>query len=211
MCAENGQVGLVLEQKLGWSSSDEQAISVNTLATVLGSLGLAVGSQIAGKLLTRLDKKAILLYSNVLQLVIVAPLKLICSTPTILIGRFLFGFVNACSNLAFSQAMNDTVPSDHINMYGWLINSGFMLGILLSNMLGMLVPLQDKAMMREDEMWRVVYGFPVALQLFSVFALTVLFPEAEVPIEKIYELTSDEQRNAIQDKKTNKEVGMSEE
>ena len=112
VCAENGQVGLVLEQKLGWHSSKDQFVSVNTLATVLGSAGLAFGSQLAGNLLAKFDKKSILLYSNVIQLVIVAPLKMVCSTPTILMGRFLFGLVNACSNLAFSESLNQTVPSE---------------------------------------------------------------------------------------------------
>ena len=71
-----------------------------------------------------------------------------------------------------------------------------MLGIFLSNLLGMLVPLQDKQHMLDDQMWRVVYGFPVVIQLFSVYALTCLYPERDVPLEDIYELTDEEEQCA---------------
>ena len=65
--------------------------------------------------------------------------------------------------------MNDTVPPEHMNLYGSFVNSGFCAGIFLSNFFGLMVPLDDGEnpdvieQMKEDGYWRLVYGFPIVL------------------------------------------------
>ena len=44
LLGENGQVGFIIAEKLGWSKDDGSALINNTLITVFGGIGLAVGS-----------------------------------------------------------------------------------------------------------------------------------------------------------------------
>lgn len=41
---ENGQVGFILREKFGWERKSKSFIDLTTLSTVMGPIGLAVGS-----------------------------------------------------------------------------------------------------------------------------------------------------------------------
>jgi hypothetical protein len=49
LLGENGQVGFVLAEKLGWNK-DGTALTKNTIITVAGTSGLALGSMFGGKI-----------------------------------------------------------------------------------------------------------------------------------------------------------------
>lgn len=95
--------------------------------------------------------------------------------------------------------------------YGIVINAGICLGVFFSNFLALLVPLEVKndptsyEALKLDNNWRIVYGFPALVELFSLIILlcsvkhislldlvkTDQKEEAVVLIKKIYRLSED--------------------
>ena len=61
-----------------------------------------------------------------------------------------------------------------------LINLGYSLGIFLSNCLGFIVPLENKEAMKEDHLWRVVIGFPIILELYSIIAVYLFYKHPSI-------------------------------
>lgn len=58
------------------------------------------------------------------------------------------------------------------------MNAGFNAGNFLSNFFGLMIPLDnggegDVQKMIDDENWRIVFGFPIVLELFAI--VTLLF------------------------------------
>ena len=75
--------------------------------------------------------------------IVINGIKQILTTPTILIGRVLFGVCVGISNICLSKVLNDTIPSEVGQKYGMFQNGGITGGVFISNFLGALVPLYD--------------------------------------------------------------------
>jgi MFS family permease len=175
---ENGQVGYILSEKLNWDENGN-AMALMTLCTVIGSLGIAIGSMIGGMIGTKYGIRRVLIITNVLNLAFCG-LKLIENTHTIIIGRFLHGLGCGILNFCFGKALNDTVPDRVSQGYGMFTNSGICLGIFVSNFIGFWVPALDEdglLALKNDQNWRIVYGFPMIMQLFSVILIVLFVPE----------------------------------
>ena len=92
MLAENGQTGFVFAEKLGWNKAGT-GLYMNTLVTVAGQLGIAIGSILGSKviLMNSGNNLSRLIYQfNAISLCFNI-LKMILNTYTILIGRFGYG------------------------------------------------------------------------------------------------------------------------
>ena len=80
-----------MDKKLGWKAVESTAtVNLNTLTTMLGLVGLSIGSLLGGKIVPRLGIWKSILISNFLGMASNG-IKLILTTPTIFIGRILFG------------------------------------------------------------------------------------------------------------------------
>ena len=91
MLAESGQVGFILDKKLNWKAVESTAlVNYNTLNTMLGLVGLSIGSLLGGKVVPRLGVWRSILICNFLNMGSNG-IKLILATPAIFIGRILFG------------------------------------------------------------------------------------------------------------------------
>ena len=64
-------------------------------------------------------------------------------TETVLAGRFLFGVGVGIGNVCLSKVLNDCIPNEYSQYYGLFQNSGYGVGIFISNLIGILVPLVD--------------------------------------------------------------------
>ena len=92
MLAENGQTGFVFAEKLGWNKAGT-GLYMNTLVTVAGQLGVAIGSVLGSRfiLMNGSNNLSRLFYLfNIISLCFNL-LKLILNTYTILIGRLGYG------------------------------------------------------------------------------------------------------------------------
>ena len=87
--AENGQVGYILSEKLGWKENGNE-IALMTTCTVLGALGLAFGTNLGGNIGSKYGLRKVLLIANFLNFFINI-LKQIENTYILFMGRFLFG------------------------------------------------------------------------------------------------------------------------
>ena len=84
--------------------------------------------------------------------------------------------------MCFSKAMDNYIPASTVQKYSILLNSGLCWGIFFSNFLGLLVPVEDAddpssyQALKDDENWRVVYGFCGIAQFFVVISVIFFFP-----------------------------------
>lgn len=156
-----------------------------TITTVLGSLGLSIGSAVGGKIGARFGLRRSLLVATALG-ILSNFVKLIDTTATVMVGRLLFGFFNGITSFCQSKAINDTVPPELMNFHGSSLGFGLALGIFLSNFLAVTLPIDESGtpegnkMMAEDQMWRLVYGFPILLQLISFLAVLLYYTQPSI-------------------------------
>lgn len=119
-------------------------------------------------MLARVGHWNLLVLCNILQLLLSASLKQVPITAVIMAGRFVSGLLVGHQNICFAKALNDTVPAEVLNSYAVLMSSSFNAGLLLSNIVGIVVPLNngqpgDVERMINDENWRVVFAFPAVM------------------------------------------------
>lgn len=150
-----------------------------TIVTVLALLGLSVGSYFGGLMLPKFGSRKLILIANIVSLVFNI-LKLYLNTVTIMIARLVFGFCMGITCVCLSKAINDTVPAKDSAIYGAFVNAGFAIGITLSNCMGMLIPLDngeegDIQKMKDDENWRLLFGVPIILEIYTILALLYIF------------------------------------
>jgi len=81
-----------------------------------------------------------------------------------------------------NKALSDTVPNQFAQAYGILVNAGITGGIFASNFLGVLIPLEEEGQeaMLADTNWRVVYGFPILLALYTILVTTFKFKKLSI-------------------------------
>jgi len=78
------------------------------------------------------------------------------------IGKFLFGFSSGVINVAGPKMLDETVPTDLLGAFGIATNAYICLGIGLAMIVGAGLPEEgDIQGFKDDELWRLVYGFPL--------------------------------------------------
>lgn len=146
--AECGQVGLVLDKKLGWNafgtSEESNLFNSLTISTILASVGMGVAGYFAGSLIPKYGSRKVLLVCNIIALLFNL-VKLIENTAAIMVGRFMFGFTMGIACVCLSKAINDTVPSKFASQYGAFVNAGLGTGCCISNLLGFLIPIDSSS------------------------------------------------------------------
>lgn len=173
---ENGQVGFVLAEKLGWQKTG--LLTNASLLTVIAPVGIAVGSSVAGKAAEKVGGiRNLLLLANSVA-ILANLLKLFMTLPTILIGRLVFGISTGLMNFSFNKALNDSVPASQASKYGLLVNSGICLGLFAAGVCSLIVPIEDPQdptsllALREDQNWRIVYSVPIAVEVVCLLLLS---------------------------------------
>ena len=172
--AENAQVGFVLEKKLNWETPN-----YNLITTIAANIGLGIGSLLGGIITPKLGLKNTIIICNFLGL-FSNLLKQILSTETIISGRLLFGITSGILTFCMTKVLNDTVPSEVMNLYGGLINISFSFGIFASNFLGMIIPLDDEqseSKIKETNLWRIIYGMPIIFEFLGLIIVIFLFKQ----------------------------------
>lgn len=142
--AECGQVGFVLDQKLGWNATTDDADFFNnlTIVTVMALLGMIFGGYIGGLLLPKFGSRRLIIAANIISLIF-NTLKQIESTGTIMTARFAYGVAMGLAAVSLSRTINDTVPAKDAPKYGAFVNAGFGIGIFFSNLMGLLIPINN--------------------------------------------------------------------
>ena len=140
--SESGQVGYVLNVKLGWNAREGDFMNMYNWVIIIGVFGLAIGSVFGRTIANRFGLYNTLIGTLVLSIVF-NTVKCIEYTPCILIGRFCFGLINGVATFCQSKALNDTVPPAYTNIYIGSVNMGFVIGRFISNFFATLLPLDE--------------------------------------------------------------------
>lgn len=91
-----------------------------------------------------------------------------------MIGRFLQGFAGGVFNMINAKCIFETVPEKYSGVMGCLTNTLNLWYGMISVMLGMTLP-TDPQEMRDDGMWRLVYGFPMLFMTAHLILITTVF------------------------------------
>ena len=110
--------------------------------TVLASLGIGIGAYFGGSLLPKYGSRKLIIVSNTIGLIFNS-LKLVENTAIIMVARFGFGLIMGVALVCLSRVINDTVPAQSAPKYGAFVNAGFAIGIFGSNLMGLIIPLDD--------------------------------------------------------------------
>lgn len=176
----------MLDQKFGWNAYSDDAIFFNnlTLVTVATSFGMIFGGYLGGYLLPRYGSRRIIIVVNTISLVMNI-IKLLENTVAIMVSRLILGLCVGISTVCLGRAINDTVPAKNIALYGAFVNAGYGIGIALSNLMGLMIPLNngeegDLQKMKDDENWRVVFGVPIILEVYTLIVLLFIIKHESI-------------------------------
>lgn len=95
---------------------------------------------------------------------------------TISVGRFFVGVGAGMIMTTSPKVIEETVPS-HLMSWGFGISTNIALNFatLLDSMLALQMPDdQDKENLQNSAVWRLIYGIPIPLSLFSLIMLLTL-------------------------------------
>ena len=146
--------------------------------TVIGPIGIAAGSTFGGKMSEVVGGIRRLIITANLVAIAANLLKLYMTLPTMLIGRFIFGFTTGLMNFSLNKAINDTVPASHAQNYGLAVNAGICLGLFTAGLCSLVVPIEDPLdsssliALKQDENWRIVYSVPILIELLGLFLVS---------------------------------------
>ena len=90
--SETGQIGFIFDVQLEWGAQAQKGQIVNmiTVLVLLGTIGNAIGSYLSGIITPKFGIRKTIIFCNVLSLLFNL-MRMILTTPTVMIGRFLFG------------------------------------------------------------------------------------------------------------------------
>jgi MFS family permease len=166
----NTQTAPLLAVKFGWSVEEDRLY--NTLISNSSLVGLLVGSLFAGKLISYGRHKAIH-YMNGL-VIIGTSISLIRTIPTIIIGRFVSGFAAGVLTTAMTKCIVETLPNEIAGMFGAATAISINFAGVICLVLGLLLP-DDPAQYKDDNNWRVIYGFPYIFVIMQFLLLSLVF------------------------------------
>lgn len=163
------QIFPVLEAKFGWTH--EEALMNHSLIGSSSIAGVMVGSLFGGGIIDKGRRRAILMISVLIY--IGAGITLILTVPTIIIGRFICGIAAGILTMCNAKSIVETVPVKYNGVFGALTNILICYGGLIALSLGLALP--DEEHYKDDEMWRLTYGFPMVLSTIQILLLLLVF------------------------------------
>lgn len=116
--SECGQVGLVLDKKLGWNAfsnsedknKDSSLFNNLTITIGIAALGMGFGAYLGGALLPRFGSRKLIIFCNVISLIFNI-IKLIESTAAIITARLVYGTAMGIAAVCLARSINDTIPA----------------------------------------------------------------------------------------------------
>lgn len=165
----------VFQAKFGWT--DDETIFNNTLISTSSIIGMMVGSLVGGKTITIGRRKAAI-YVEILAIV-GAGISLVRTVPTICLGRFLYSVTAGHTNIIMGKSIDETLPSELSGKFGTFLNTYICVGVMGCFFLGALLP-TDEADYVNDEMWRVIYAFPILIAIIQITLFLFIFKEEPI-------------------------------
>ena len=168
----NSQTTKVFEAKLGWDK--DETILYNTIISSSAIIGLAIGCIFGGGLLTR-GRRKMAFYAHLIAIIASG----ICMFDTVLfltLGRFVLGFAAGICNLIYSKSITENFPEKLAATLAMMCNASICIGIFTCFVLGGILPdPDDLEANKDDQLWRVIYGMPAAIGVFSILILLFVF------------------------------------
>jgi MFS family permease len=149
-----------------------------SMITTLSSLGAAIGSLTSGPLM-KIGKKNCIHLSNAI-VIVGASLTLVKNTPTVAVGRFLYGLAAGAFSVFVPSFINEITPTELKGPFGSATQILITLGIFIANILG--IPMPDclidiqtnhcpgtdprerpyvPGSFINDDYWRILFGLPI--------------------------------------------------
>ena len=130
----------------------------NTALSSIAILGLTLGSIFSKPVLQGLGRRFSLLMSNILIVIITIPNAFTLSGYLLGTSRFLLGVVSGLQINGSSMIIGEAVPTEYQSNVGTCINNGIVTGIFITNCFDLLLPYNDAADSKDDNLWRISYS-----------------------------------------------------
>ena len=135
-------------------------------------MGSITGSKIGPKIgiyRMLLAVNGIAIFSNLI--------KVIETSTTIFVGRFLFAVCAGAANFCMSKAISETVPIKYEQRYGIFVNSGIQTGTFMTSVFGVFLPRFDSGTeaFKNDQIWRIVWLVPIIFEVISLILIPIFF------------------------------------
>ena len=108
MLGENTQASFIFEAKFQWDQ--DQAFAFNSALTLIGVIGLAIGSLTGGRVCALFGLRKSLICSTLINIVANIIKVSYLSYPGLFIGRMLFGFGTGVLSFCLGKCINEPVP-----------------------------------------------------------------------------------------------------
>ena len=157
---------------MGWDK--DETILYNTIISSSAIIGLAIGCIFGGGLLTR-GRRKMAFYAHTLAIISSA----ICMFDTVLfltLGRLVLGFAAGILNLIYGKSIIENFPEKLASTLAMMCNASICIGIFACFVLGGILPDPDDIEAnKDDQMWRIIYGMPVAIGVFGILSLLFVY------------------------------------
>lgn len=135
----NNQIGGILAKQFGWD--EDEAKYNNTWINMCPVAGLMLGSLSVAPILKYGRRRTVIIMNFVAFFAVI--MTLILNLVLICIGKFLFGFSSGALIVAASFFVNETVPSEHSDAFGFTTNFGVIIGFMICFLMGFALPDPD--------------------------------------------------------------------
>ena len=99
---------------------------------------------------------------------------LILTIPTILIGRLIYGFAAGVLTVSMQKCMCETVPLSLTSIFGAFTGIYINFAGVICLLLGLTLP-SDVSQYRNDNFWRLIFGFNMIFAVLQILLLLFVF------------------------------------
>ena len=101
-------------------------------------------------------------------------ISLIRTVATIIIGRFISGFAAGVLTTAMTKCIVETLPNHLAGTFGAATAISINFAGVICLVLGLTLP-EDPAKYKDDQNWRIIYGFPYIFATMQLLLMVIVF------------------------------------
>ena len=166
----NNVVGEILADQLNWG---DKADMYNTIISSSSIAGITIGSLAAGQICGIGRRKAIL-YSNIVVFLSTG-MMLVLNLWVISVARFIQAFAAGVIMCASNLYLAETIPPKLRTKYGIVVNLGGVIGLLITSLMGLLLPESGTAEAKTTQLWRVSVGIGLITCVITSFIFLCIY------------------------------------
>lgn len=165
----NSAVGPIIGERLGWENINK----VDTIIASVAVLGLAIGS-FAGGFLVKNGRRRIIIIMNIISIIGVG-ISLVMNFWAFLFGKLLWALAVGVLSTAGPLMVEENVPAEQVGFWALSTNFFIVMGIAVSDVLGLGLPKSNTPEVYTSDYWRIIYGSPIVNTVIVLICFIFIF------------------------------------